>query len=389
MREDGRFVASFTNTVPRTKEHEDEDVVSGARVERPRHGPSLFWVAIALLLASISAAVGWAGSIALHPAEEALAVAPFTFVKVADGEVGASVALNAVAQWTPRPIGVNRAAGIVTSVDVTAGDEVTQGAVLYTVGLRPVVVAQGKVPAFREIGRGSEGPDVEQLQTMLAELGLYAGPADGRAGGGTVDAIAKWQRGLGVTPTGVVEPGDVVFVDALPARVMLNGELVARGATLGGGEDVLLGLPKTPRFTVRLTEGQAAKAPPGTRVEIASPSGATWVALAGKHTPRTESGAVSVVLVGDGDASICGDQCGELSVMGEAVLPARVVTVETVRGLVVPSAALTTGAGGALAVIDKRGERIPVKVVAAARGMSVIEGAMKGTAVRLPAVDEK
>jgi hypothetical protein len=60
------------------------------------------------------------------------------------------------------------------------------------------------------------------------------------------------------------------------------------------------------------------------------------------------------------------------------------VTVETVRGATVPSAALLTHPDGTVAVVDAAGEEHPVTVVASARGMSLIEGVELGLRVRLP-----
>lgn len=356
-----------------------------ATTETRRRWP--WWVIGGLLLAAVAGGVGWAAASVLAPSEDVLDATPFTYVSVEDGEVGASISLNAVAAWTPVPVGVNRAAGVVTGVAVAAGDEVVQGSTLYEIDLRPVVVAQGEVPAFRSIGEGAEGPDVAQLQTMLAATGAYRGPADGKAGAGTIAAIRAWQKGVGMPQTGVVEAGDVIFVPALPTRVALDSDIVARGATLSGGEEVLRGLPPSPDFVVPVTETQAGMMPAGTRVEITSPEGDMWVGLAATQAADPESGTVEVALEGDGGGAICGDQCGQVPVTGEALLASRIVAVPTVEGLVVPSAALVTGADGQVVVIDDKGERIPVSVVSSARGMSVVEGVDQGVRVRVPATD--
>jgi len=322
----------------------------------------------------------------LSPADEVLASPGFTTVEVASGEVGSSISLNTVAAWTPVPVGVNRAAGVVTSVTVAAGDEVSQGSSLYAVDLRPVVVAQGETPAFRDIAQGIEGPDVAQLQGMLTTLGLFHGVVDGKAGAGTVAAIKAWQKSLGLPQSGVVGVGDVIFVPLLPTRVALDDEVVARGASLSGGEDVVAGLPSSPVFTVPVTEGQAGMMPTGTRVEITSPDGDVWVAVAGEQTPDPETGTITVALdAPEEGAVICGEQCAQVPVTGQALLSSKIVTVPTVTGLVVPSAALVTGADGTTAVVTTAGDRIPVTVTASARGMSVVEGVDAGTRVRVPA----
>ena len=124
--------------------------------------------------------------------------------------------------------------------------------------------------------------------------------------------------------------------------------------------------------------------PSGTRVEITSPSGAVWVGVVVEHKRDTQSGTTNAILAGLDGAIICGDSCGEVPVTGQLTLSSKVVTVETVQGLIVPSSALISTADGQLAVVDEAGQRFPVTVTAAARGESVIEGVPAGTKVRVP-----
>lgn len=189
---------------------------------------------VALVLVVAGSASAWAAMTVLRPASDPLDASSHTYVAVVPGEVGSSLNLNTVAEWVPVPVGVNRATGVVTDVRARAGDEVSQGATLYSVGLRPVIVAEGDVPAFRAVSKDVEGPDVAQVQRMLASAGFYGGPDDGEAGEGTVAAIKAWQKSLGLEETGIVEAGDLIFVPHLPTRIALDTKLVRRGATLAG-----------------------------------------------------------------------------------------------------------------------------------------------------------
>lgn len=345
------------------------------------------WLGLILggvLLIALGAGSAWAALTVLTPAEDPLELTDFTFVEVAEGDVGASITLNTVAKWTPEPVGVNRAAGVVTSIDVSAGEEVGQGTVLYSVDLRPVTIAQGDVPAFRTISLGIEGPDVQQLQVMLGALGYYGGIADGKAEAGTVAAIKAWQKAADVEATGEVAVGDVIFVPSLPTRVALDTELVDRGTSLAGGEEVIQGLPSEPEFWIPVTDTQAGMLATGVRVQITSPDGDPWEGYAGDQS-RDENGAVTVALTGADGGSLCGEGCDQVPVTGQATLASQVITVETVHGLTVPSAALVTQADGQVAVIDDTGTTIPVTVEASAKGMSVITGVDAGTRVRVPA----
>lgn len=338
----------------------------------------------AVVLLAVGSAVAWAVLTVLHPAEDPLEATNHTYVTVVQGEVGSSIGLNTVARWEPVPVGTNRAAGVVTGVSVTAGEEVDQGSVVYTLDLRPVVVAEGAVPAFRSIGIDAEGPDVAQLQTMLGALGFYGGPVDGEAGAGTIEAIENWHDSLGMESTGIVGEGDVIFVPSLPTRISLDTEVVRRAAMLSGGEEIVRGLSEAPVFTIAVTDAQAGMMPTDTRVEITSPEGGVWEALVEDREREPDTGTVVVHLRGEDGTVICADQCAQIPASEDVSLPSEIVTVASVSGLVVPSAALVTGADGQIAVIDEDGERIAVKVQTAAKGMAVVEGITEGTRVQVP-----
>jgi len=336
------------------------------------------------VILAAGAGTAWALTTVLTPARDVLESKTYTYVTVEAGEVGSVVQLNTIAEWAPVPVGVNRSAGIVTAVSVAPGDEVSAGSVLYTVALRPVVIAQGAVPAFRAIGLDTEGPDVAQLQGMLAAEQLYSGSIDGKAGPATVRAIKDWQKRIEVPQTGSVEVGDVIYVPSLPVRVALNSEIIFSGATLTGGEEAVQGLPESPSFIIPATESQAAMMPAGTRVNITSPNNVQWVGQVIGQSSRSETGNIDVKLGGKNGSAICEDTCGQVPVAGKTTLKSEIVTVEKVSGLIVPSAALVTTADGQVAAISEDGTRVPVTVVASARGMSAVEGIAEGARVRVP-----
>ncbi|MHA6694908.1 peptidoglycan-binding protein [Homoserinimonas sp. A520] len=346
----------------------------------------LMWVGLALVTLLVGAGVGWAGATVLTPAKDVLDSTAFTFVEVVDGEVGSSINLNTVAEWTPVPVGTNQASGTVTTVNVAAGDEVTHGTVLYTVNLRPVVVAQGSIPSFQPLARGSKGADVTQVQAMLAALGHFRATPDGEFGSATERAVKSWQKSLGVPQDGVVQPGDLVFVPTLPTRLALDIEVIKRGAIVTGGEAVVKGLPAAPTFVIPVTESQTSMMPNGTRVEITN-GDAKWEAVVVDQV-TDEMAGTTIILAGQDGAVICGEECATIPVTGQTLLQSRIVTVETVAGLVVPSAALLSSADGRVTVTDAEAVSHPVTVVTSARGMSVIEGVPGGTRVRVPASGE-
>ena len=340
------------------------------------------WLAAVLVSVVLGGAAVWAAGYVMRPAADPLGSNDHVLVEVVDGEVGSSISLNAVARWPTTSAGVNRASGVVTSLVAEGATTVTQGSSLFTVGLRPVVVGEGPVPAFRPIGPGERGDDVAQVQRLLRDLSLYQGSINGRVDSKTETAIRAWQRRLKLPVTGRVEAGDIVFLPDLPSRVALDPKVVAVGKQLSGGEEVLSVLSDEPDFEIPVSTSQRSLIPEGTVVELTGPQGESWNAVTG--APRAGEGPeLAVVPLEATERSICADQCGSLAVTGETRLAAKVITVPTRSGLVVPSSALVSGLNGEVGVVDEGGAMHTVQVVASARGMSVIEGVERGLRVRV------
>jgi hypothetical protein len=344
------------------------------------------WLLGGLAVLAAGAAIGWAVTAVFTPPRDVLSETAFTTVELVDGEVGASIGLNAVAEWLQEPAGTNQALGTVTSIAVSAGDEVKPGSILYAVNLRPVVIGEGATPAFRTLSLGAKGADVAQLQQLLATLGHFEAKPDGKFGVKTEQAVRVWQRSLGLEGDGVVQAGDLVFVPSLPTRVALDTVVVHRGATLTGGESVVSGLAAEPTFTVPVTSAQAGMMPVGTDVEIQL-DGLVWHAQVAGEEADPDKGADQVIvsLHGADGGSICGTDCARVPVTGKSLLTSKIITQQPVAGVVAPSSALLTAPGGTISVVEADGASHPVTVVASARGMSVIKGVPTGMKVRVPA----
>ena len=251
----------------------------------------------------------------------------------------------------------------------------------YTVNLRPVTVAIGEIPVFGPFTPGRRGADVLQLQRLLKTLGLLSAEPTGVFDGPTTSAVKAWQRRLGIHADGIVEEGDIIFVSALPARVLLASTIKV-GARLTGGEPGVELLPDYPSFTLSVDASQSALTPIGTEVDI-SVGEATWRTLIQSVTTEEKTGT-TVRLQGLEGSSVCIPDCSSIPFVGTASLPAKVLTVPTAVGLTVPSAALTTDASGRTNVLDRKGHKYLVDVVSSARGISLIKGVPEGMLVRLP-----
>jgi peptidoglycan hydrolase-like protein with peptidoglycan-binding domain len=356
-------------------------------VVTPRSSRRLRLLGFASLCIAAGVLVTWAVGAVFAPAASVVDPRPYTYAEATNGQVGTSINLNTAVEWAPVLLASNLASGIVTTVDVAEGQVVGQGARLYSVNLRPTVIAQGSIPAFRALSQGAVGADVAQLQSMLAAIDIYRGKATGTFDSATSRAVRLWQRESGVPADGIVQAGDLVFVPALPTRVTLDTNKVKRGGSLSGGEPVVNGLSSSPAFTIPVTSAQATLMPSGTAVDIAGPKGEKWKAVVRDQKPTDQNGII-VNLAATADGSICGDTCAEIPVGTQTLLSAQIHTVPTVEGIIIPAAAILSSASGKLSVVDRTGKSHPIKIVASASGMSVVRGIKAGLSIRVPAAGQ-
>ena len=139
-----------------------------------------------------------------------------------------------VASWQ-EDIGVT-IDGIVDLGEVVFGDgplEVSQAQARVgdLIGDTPILVVVAET--------GMSGPDVRQLEEALVDLGYTAEGslvADGVMSTETVDAIIAWQTATGQDIDGIVNIGDVVFVDG---DVRVSNVAISLGASINPGTPVL------------------------------------------------------------------------------------------------------------------------------------------------------
>ena len=193
----------------------------------------------------------------------------------------------------------------ISTLDVAAGQTISNGEQLAEIDGEPLFALAGRVPAWRDITPGESGPDVAELQKALAALGYYqGGDTPGFFGAATQDAVSVYYEHLGYTPpvTGGVPMTDVIFMPSLPAKVIaVNGargqqpgqpflELAARGSLALTGE-----LP--PAYAGQVKSGLRAKI----FDEVTGIHAAGTIADVGTATTITPIGAT--VNVGGGSAA--------------------------------------------------------------------------------------
>lgn len=230
----------------------------------------------ALLLAfAMTAALSYQLGLGLSsPADAALQSAapdirPIT-VPVESRQVEQSVTLRAVRKQHSTPVSWSgsTAPAVVTDVRLSRGEDVSAGDVLMTVSGRPVILLPGDFPAYRDLGPGMAGSDVEQFQKGLQAVGYSLGSDTlGVFGPGTVAAV----EGL----------YDVRGFDAL-TRPVAGGDHVApeesppAGAPAEGGDGSVLDSERTGSGEASTGESTAQA------MEIVVPSSETLYVPAGR-----------------------------------------------------------------------------------------------------------
>lgn len=341
---------------------------------------------------SVFAAAG-AGAVAaswtLAPPDEPAPTTAPTSVEVVHGSLGRSIDLLGHASWPLTDLGRAAADGTVTSVGVLPWEEVDVGRTLLTVDLRPVVVARGTVPAFRDLGHGDAGDDVTQLRQMLSDLGVETTDPPGVFGASTRQAVTSWQRSMSVEPTGTVMAGDLVYVPELPVRVLL-AEDVAVGQLVSRGDLLIHAVADAPTITAVVSPTQAGVLPLKGELQIGSGE-VVWDGIVAESRVE-ETGEVSLVITAPDGSPVCGTECVDavpLDPTGAAsAVTASMVLVPQTEGPVLPRAALSALADGRAAVTTVDGRRIPVEVVASADGQAVVSGIDLGERVVLTRGDD-
>jgi len=175
---------------------------------------------------------------------------------------------------------------------VAAGTAVAHGDVLWRVGLEPTVVLVGPNPAYRTLSRDTEGPDVEQLEASLAELGFDPDGTvtiDQSFTANTEAMVKRWQDDIGAEITGAVSPSNIIYI-AGPGRV--GAITAAVGDSVHDGSAMLefTALQREITFTVPASDRETLVV--GDSVEARLPDRSTVSATIAEMTINDAGGAV-------------------------------------------------------------------------------------------------
>jgi multidrug efflux pump subunit AcrA (membrane-fusion protein) len=228
------------------------------------------------------------------------------------------------------------------------GAVVERGEPLYELDGQPSgILLYGARPAWRALSKGTEGPDVRQLQENLLELGFGDGDlqASGTFDDATMTAVKDWQASLSRAATGSVPLGDVVFQ---PNAIRVAAHSVALGDTVAGGVEVMKATTTDRVVSIAVSADDQRLVTVGDSVEVTLPDGTTTsgtvsdIGTVAQTDPNSGNSTVEVTVVLDDPAST--------GAVDQAPVEVAITTFERPDVLAVPVNALLALLEGGYAV---------------------------------------
>lgn len=225
-------------------------------------------VAIASLSAALLAACGG------HPGSPTGAV-PTSTAPVVRTDIVSRQQLNGTLTYAGSYTVINQAGpGVFTSLPVP-GTVLARGQVVYRVDGRPIPLFYGDAPAWRQLSAGvADGSDNYELQANLVALGLAPSVlrVDNTFDWYTATAVRNWQASLGLPQTGIVRPGDVVY---MPGPIRVTAVQPSTGMFAQPGQPVLEATSTQHTVLVPLSVALESLVKTGDDVMVALPDGKT------------------------------------------------------------------------------------------------------------------
>jgi peptidoglycan hydrolase-like protein with peptidoglycan-binding domain len=239
---------------------------AGLRGPEGRRGRMLaFGLAAVVAVSSLSFA---AGRNIKSPAEVAARTAPpeasLISVPVEMTALSSDVVTRGTVRYgAPRAVtlpasALNKGTRLVTTPAVR-GAVLNEGDLALAVSGRPVFVLQGARPAYRDLGPGTSGDDVKQLEEALSRLGFKPGPVDGVYDDRTGAGVASWYRSMGWSPSGPSEEQLQVLNAAKADQYAADLELLSAEEALATAKADLAGA-QARGAAARAAAGDAGKA---------------------------------------------------------------------------------------------------------------------------------
>lgn len=269
-----------------------------------------------------------------------------------------------------------------------SGDLIEPGDVVLRVGDRPVTLAEGEQPLYRELRRVSSGErdeagdklglqsgaDVEQLQNFLLGAGFDDNgrlEVDGTFGLTTQRAVKDWQRSVGHAATGKVDRSQLVFT---------AGQLrIESMPTVGETFSAVTVTAGVPTVTVSVTDKQRSFFGIGDEIVLTSTGGdTTGTVVSQKRTVGDDGSTKYEIEIEITDPA---------ALAGSESVKVAATKTEAADVLVVPVRALIALAEGGWAVqVDgPDGPTLTrVDLGSVVDGLAEISGLDEGTAIEVP-----
>ena len=233
------------------------------------------------------------------------------------------------------------------------GTVVRNGDQLARIDEQPLVLLDGRLPAYRDLSYGVSGRDVRQLDAALAALGHLDGDdVDDDFDDATWEAVTDLQDDLGMTEDGVLSQGEYVFS---PHPVRVAGHPLERGDTVGQGQPLLTVSRSRRAIDIALDPADRDLVATDQQVEIELPTGATTsgtIAEVGTTITAGEDGAETL------DVLVTVDDTAAVEDLDQAPVTVMVTTVIAEQALTVPVEAVIGTSGGGHAVDRVRDGRV-------------------------------
>ena len=316
-------------------------------------------VAVVILISTVFVA-GWflAQTFQSPSQREASATPPAAqpvFTKVRQGDLVASAqgrgTVAAAEREDVTPV-ADPANAVVTAVYRHAGEPVVNGDALVAVNGAPAFLVSSPFPFYRDMGPGTSGPDVNQLQRALVSRGLAVADAERTSqtyGVTTTASVARLLAGAAGagTPSGTLSLSQIVSVPKLPARVSSVygiGKQVTPGTPIGVLEHGNL------QIHAKFLTSDAAAMRPGMSAVFDVGGGtqikAQVVAVASGAAPAGQDPAASAAQQEQAEVTLAGLNALSVNLQGRSGLVTVTLDVVAQQALIVPSRAVAYRTGG-------------------------------------------
>jgi peptidoglycan hydrolase-like protein with peptidoglycan-binding domain len=352
--------------------------VGGHRRRRRVRNAAIVGFVVVVVAGVAVAAVGVGGGDSGTPSRSAL---PPTTAKVTRMTLNETENVDGTLGYGDSTTVAAKGGGTVTWLPA-AGSTLQRGKTVYMADNLPVVLLYGNLPLYRVLADGVKGPDVKEFEENLAALGYTGFTVDEEYSSGTAAAVKKWQKALGRTQTGTVEPGQVVLASG-PVRVTDRKAHV--GDAAGGA--VLTYTPTTRLVTIALDVAKQQLVKQGTEVTVTLPGNKTvqgTVSSVGSVAHAGSNGSATTI-----DVVVSVADQSALGTLDQAPVQVAFVSNQRKDVLTVPVAALLALAEGGygVQVVEGSGTHIvAVQVGLFANGRVEVTGTgmAAGTVVGMP-----